>query len=219
MQTFIEALYKSDSKIQFGWNPEPSTVVTSYNIYVSQTPNFPAVPTAIATGVSPTVSNETPNYKKIIYNADIATVRTFLSLPATVTFDNILLYWAITYVDQYLSESSLADSRIVEVPPVGVSGKTRKEDPTINRNIFGFSEELQKWIKAASSSKGAIIVSSSGYYQDNITTAYTYDSSNRILTELHYRSDMTMAGAPAKLVTNTYDTDNLLLRIVTDSTV
>ena len=77
----------------------------------------------------------------------------------------------------------------------------------------------QKWIKTAATSMGAIITSSSGLYQDNIISAYTYDSSNRILTEKYYRTDMTMSGAPAKLVSNTYGTGGLTLKVVTDSTV
>lgn len=215
MQTFIEPLYKSTSKIQFGWNPEPLTTVASYKVYVGQTESV----TLLASGVSTTVSNSPENYKKIIYNAELADVQALLSLPATMTFDNILLYWAITYVDQFGSESAIALSRIVEVPPVGISGKTRKEDPTTNRNIFGFSDEDQKWIKAAATSMGALITSSSGLYQDNLVSAYTYDASNRVLTEKYYRTDMTMSGAPAKLVTNTYGVGGLTLKVVTDSTV
>jgi len=216
MVTFIEALFKSDAVIKFGWNPETGVSVANYNIYVGQ---VPGTLTLFAGDINPTASNDTPAYKKITYDASIGAVQTLLGLPATATFDNLTLFWAITYVNSLGVESSLAVSRIVEVPPVGITGKTRKEDPTANRNIFGFSDQLQKWIKAAASSTGAIIVSSSGYYQDNVTSAYTYDSSSRVLTEKYYRTDMTTAGAPAKLVSYTYGSSGVSLKVVTDSTV
>jgi hypothetical protein len=215
MVTFIEPLFKSSASIKFGWNPEPGVAVSSYNIYVGK---VPGTLTKIVSGINPRVSNDTPAYKKIVYDVPIALVISTLSLSATVTFDTLDLYWAITYVDSLGSESSITDSTIVEVPPVGITGKTQREDPTSNRHIFGFSDQLQKWIKAASSSSGAIIVSSSGYYQDNITTATTYDASGRPLIEKFYRSDMTEVGAPAKLATYTYGSGTSL-KVVTDSTV
>jgi hypothetical protein len=216
MVTFIEALFKSSASIKFGWNPEPGVAVASYNIYVGK---VPGTLTQIVSGINPTVSNDTPAYKKIVYDVPVSLVISTLSLSSTVTFDTLDLYWAITYVNSAGTESSITVSTIVEVPPVGITGKTRKEDPTANRFIYGFSDQLQKWIKAASSSSGAIIVSSSGYYQDNITTAYTYDASSRVLTEKYYRSDMTVSGSPAKLVSYTYGIGGVTLKTVTDSTV
>ena len=217
MVTFIEALFKSDTMIKFGWNPETGVSVLSYKIYVGQ---VPGTLTLFASGINPRANNDTPAYKKVTYDATIAAVQSILGLPSTTSFDTLLLYWAITYVNSVGVESSLSNSRIVEVPPVGIMGKTRKEDPTANRNIFGFSDELQKWIKTAASSMGAIITSSSGYYQDNVTSAYTYDSSGRISTEKYYQTDMTLAGALAKLVTYTYNSDSSVsLKVVTDSTV
>jgi hypothetical protein len=216
MVTFIEALFKSDTKIKFGWNPEPGVAVSSYKIYVGQ---IPASLTLIADQISPTAENDVPAYRKVTYDITNTLVITTLGLPATSTFDTLTLFWAITYVNSLGVESPLSESRIVEVPPVGITGKTRREDPTSNRNIFGFSEDLQKWIKAMASSSGAIIVSSSGYYQDNITTAYTYDSSGRVSTEKYYRTDMTIAGAPAKLVTYTYGASGVTKKEVVDSTV
>ena len=215
MVTFIEPLFKSSASIKFGWNPEPGVTVSSYNIYVGK---VPGTLTQIVGGINPRVSNDTPAYKKIVYDVPVSLVISTLSLLATVTFDTLDLYWAITYVNSAGSESSLTDSTIVEVPPVGIMGKTKREDPTANRNIYGFSEQLQRWIKAASSSSGAIIVSSSGYYQDNIVTATTYDASGRPLTEKFYRSDMTIAGSPAKLVTYSYGSGTSL-KVVSDSTV
>jgi hypothetical protein len=214
MVTFIEALFKSDLLIKFGWNPETGVSIASYKIYVGRAPG---TLTLFASGISPTASNDTPAYKKVIYDATISAVQTVLGLPTTTTFDTLDLYWALTYVDTLGTESSY--SRVVEVPPVGISGKTRRDDPTINRNIFGFSNDLQKWIKTASSSMGAIIVSSSGYYQDNITSAYTYDGSGRVSTEKYYPSDMTTAGSPAKLVSYTYGSSGVSLKVVSDSTV
>lgn len=215
MISFIEALYKSDAKIQFGWNAEPVTV-QSYKVYVGQAPGTLVL---LAANINPQTSNDPSNYHKVIYTAQIADVRTLLSLPASLDFSNLLLYWAITYVNNLGVESLLADSRVVEVPPVGILGKVQKEDPTANRHMYGFSDGLQRWIKTAATTSGAIIVSSDSFYQSNVTTEYTYDSSGRILTELSYPSDRTTSGSPAKLITNTYGSSGLIKKVVTDSTV
>src|SRR5271157_5364802 len=109
-------------------------------------------------------------------------------------------------------------SNIVNIPPVGISAKTMREDPTINEHVWGFSDDLQQWIKITSTSNGGIILSASDFYQDNITSAYTYDSSGNVLTELAYRSDMTINGAPAKLITYLYNSNNLVTKLISDTT-
>ena len=216
MITFIEPLYKGDNKIQFGWNPEPALGVASYNIYVGQ---VPGTLTKFVTGISTRVSDNPINLKKVAYDVTIESVRTALSLPATSDFSNLVLYFAITYTDIAGADSPIGDSRVVEVPPVGILGKYKKEDPTSNRNIFGFSEEAQRWVKVAVSAGGALLVNSSDIFVPNVTTAYTRDSTGQVLTAKTYWSDRTTAGSPAKLFTYSYTGASVSKVTVTDSTV
>jgi hypothetical protein len=130
-----------------------------------------------------------------------------------------LLYFTLTYIDAAVVESLIASSTIVEVPPVGIMGRTMKEDPTTNRHIYGFSEELQKWIKAAASGKGALITDGCNLYKTNTITEYSRDASGNVLTEKVYFYDRTTAGSPAKLITYDY-TGNYVSKVtVIDSTV
>jgi hypothetical protein len=216
MITFIEPLYKGDNKIQFGWNPEPIAGVASYNIYVGQVSGSL---TKIVSGISTRVSDNPINLKKVAYDVTIETVRTALSLPATADFSNLVLYFAITYTDIAGAESLIGQSHVIEVPPVGILGRYKKEDPSSNRNIFGFSDEAQRWVKAAATGSGALIVNSSDFFAPNVTTAYTRDSSGNPLTALTYWSDRTTAGSPAKLFTYTYDGGFVSKLVITDSTV
>lgn len=218
MNTFIETLDKTARKIQFGWKPESNTGINSYNIYVGQIAD-PSSLTQLVTGISPQSSNEPGSYKKVTYDVTIESVQTALSLPSTFDFSNLLLYFAITYVDSYGAESAITGSTVVEVPPVGVGLKTMKEDPTTNRHIYGFSDELQRWIKAAASSKGALIIDSSDYYKANMITEYTRDSSGNILTSRSYFADRTTSGSPATLTTYDYTGGYVNKITVSDSTV
>jgi hypothetical protein len=216
MVTFIEALNKSINNIDFGWNPEPGVAVSNYNIYVGL---VPGTLTKLVSNISSNVSNNPENFKKIGYSVNITTVQSALSLLSTFNFANTAFYWAITYVSGG-SESSLTNSTVVFVPPVGIMAKTMREDPAINRHLWGFSDDLQQWIKASATLNGALITSASDFYSDNIISKYTYDTSGNMLTALYYKSDMTYSGSPAKLVTYTYNGSNkLTLKAVTDSTV
>jgi len=214
MQTFIEPLFKSPDKIQFGWTPESVSGVAGYNVYVGQVSGSLSL---LASNVSPVPSRDTPALKKVSYTATIEAVRTLLGLSSTQDFTTLILYWAITYIDS-AGESSISLSRVVEVPPVGILVKTKKEDPTTNRNIYLFSEELQRWIKGAASGDGAVITDGCDYYKANITTEYTY-SGSLVSTIKSYLSDRTTAGSPAKLTTYTYDGTNVSKVVITDSTV
>ena len=217
MQTFIEPLSKTPDVIQFGWNAEPVSGVRGYNVYVGQVPVAASL-SLLASNVSPTPSNETPYIKKVPYNATIESVRTALGLASTFDFSNLLLYWSITYTNSAGTASAIADSRIVEVPPVGILVKTKREDPITNRNAFYFSDERQRWIKGAASGNGAVIVDSCDFFKANITTEYTYSSSLLTSTKSYF-SDRTTAGSPAKLTTYSYDATDLTKVVVTDSTV
>lgn len=218
MNSFIEALTKSATKIYFGWAPEATLDIASYNIYVGQVPVASTL-TKLVIGIGPQANNDTIAYKKVAYEVSIESVRAALSLPLTSSFSNLLLYFAITYIDLNGTESPIASSTVVEVPPVGIYGKTAKEDPTSNRHIFGFSDSLQKWVKAASSSNGATIVDTSDYYKANMTSVYTYDGSNNVATIRSYFSDRTTTGSPAKLTTYTYSGTKVTKMVITDSTV
>lgn len=216
MNTFIEVLDKSASQITFGWKPEAVTGITGYNVYVGQV-DIPGSMVLVASNVAPQPSNAPETYKKVVSIVTATAVQTALSLPATSNFSNLLLYFTITYLTP--TESPIANSIIVEVPPVGILGKTRKEDPTANRHIFGFSDELQRWIKLAATGSGALIVGSNSYYNANMVTAYTRDASGNILTEKAYFADRTTAGSPAKLTTYSYSGGYVSKITVSDSTV
>lgn len=213
MNSFIEPLYKAVNLIKFGWSRETDAV--SYNIYVGQISGSLSL---IYSGIPDIASQQPVGLGKVVYDVTIEDVRTILSLASTVDFGNKVLYFAITYVDSVGSESALADSRIVKVPPVGIIPKTMKDDPTINRHPYVYSDELLRWVKVAGSSSGAMITSDSGFYKDNITTDYTYDGTN-LSTEKSYLSDATTVGSPAKLTTYTYSGSQLIKVTVTDSTV
>jgi hypothetical protein len=219
MITFIEPLYKSDTKIVFGWNPEPVRGVQSYTIYVGQVPKASAL-TSLVSGIGPEVSDNPAYMKKVAYEVTIQSVISTLSIASNLTFADLLLYFAIIYTDSTGTPSSIADSRVVEVPPPGISGRTRKDDPTTNRNMFAFSDEIQRWVKVSASGAGALVVDTSDYFRVNTTTEYTRDSSGNALTEKVYFSDRTSAGSPAKLIRNTYDgSGHLTKTVITDSTV
>ena len=218
MKTFIEVLDKAADKIKFGWKPEDPYGISGYNVYVGQVA-VPASMIQIVGNVAPQPSNEPGSYKKVVTFVSAADVQTALSLPATSDFSNLVLYFAITYIDMSLSESSLSDSTIVEVPPVGIMGKTMREDPTQNRHIYGFSDELQRWIKVAGTGSGAIITDVNDMYKANITTEYTRDSTGNVLTEKAYFSDRTTSGSPAKLITYDYLGGYVSKVTITDSTV
>ena len=213
MDSFIEPLYKSIDRIKFGWRRESGAV--SYNIYVGQVSGSLSLIYSLIPDVA---SKEPVGLGKVIYDALIEDVRTTLTLGSTINFGNKTFYFAITYVDSVGAESALADSRTVEVPPVGIIPKTMKDDPTINRHPYVYSEDLLRWIKMAGSSSGALVTSESSFYKDNITTDYTYDGTN-LSTEKSYLSDSTTAGSPAKLTSYTYSGSQVTKIVVTDSTV
>lgn len=215
MNSFIEPLYKSVETIQFGWKPEPYVTVDSYKVYVGLTPSA-ALLTALAEGISPYVSQQPSTRGKVIYSASISDIRTLLSLASTIDFGNTIFYFAITYVSGGI-ESNINDSTVVEVPPVGIGPRLMKDDPTINRHPYVFSDEVQRWSKQAGSSMGAVIVDISDYYKANITTDYVYDGTN-ISSTKSYLSDAT-TGSPAKLTTYTYTGSQVNKIAITDSTV
>lgn len=217
MNTFIEVLYKAADKITFGWNPEAATGILGYNVYVGQVA-IPASMVVVAANVAPQPSNSPQSYKKVTCDVTATNVQTALGLPVTLDFSNLLLYFTITYITG-AGESLIADSTIVEVPPVGVNGRTMREDPSINRHLYGFSDEMQRWIKLAGTGRGALIVDSNPFYKTNMITEYTRDSSGNVLTEKAYFADRTMLGSPAKLITYDYSAGFVSKVTVSDTTV
>jgi hypothetical protein len=209
MITFIEPLYKSKDSILFAWNPEPGAV--SYTIYVGTTPVFAAM-TSLVAGLHNAVGNNPAAPGKVAYKVTAASVLTALSL-STGDFSANAFYFAL------VSDNAIAPSRVVLVPPVGIMPPYMKDDPTINRHPYVFSSDLYAWVKAAGSSNGATIIDSADYYKSNITTEYTYDSSNVTSTK-SYPSDATSSGSPAKLTTYSYNVLGKVTKIqITDSTV
>lgn len=220
MITFIEPLYKDTEKIVFGWNPEPA-IVTNYRVYVGLSSLVGSL-TALAV-VGPNRSGQPSTLGKVVYESNISDVQAALSIPSTWNFSNKVFYYAITYYDASGVESSIADSRVVMVPPTGILGKEMKEDPTINRHLYVFSDERQRWVKVAGSSGGSVAVDSSEFYLLNTITERSYDASGNVTTSKTYLSDATISGAYAKLVSYEYsDTSNPTKPTkitVTDSTV
>jgi hypothetical protein len=155
--------------------------------------------------------------QKVSTEVTIEEVLTVLGLASTYDFSNIQLYFAITYVDSS-GESTLADSPITTVPPVGIVSAPQKDDPTANRHIFGWSEDIYRWVKIAASTSGGLATDTSDYFKANTTTEYTYDGTN-LSTVKSYLTDMTAAGSPAKLITYEYDGGNVSKVTITDSTV
>jgi len=215
MVSFIEALEKTRVKMTMGWTAEPLVEVVSYNMYVGVTQSV----SLLYSKISPRVVTDAPLYKKVVQPAVLLDVQNLLGLPGTVDFSNTTLYWAITYVDINGVESPLSASRIVKIPPVGIMTNIRKEDPSANRHIFGFSYENQNWIKVATTTTGAFIQVQSDFYADNLVTNYSYDSSGRVSIEKIYPSDSTSPGSPAKLVQYTYGPFGVTSKMVSDSTV
>lgn len=211
MVSSIEPLYKSVNAIKFGWARESGAV--SYNIYVGK---VESPLTLLVSNIADVPSEQALARGKVYYEVAIADVRTTLSLAATVDFSNTVFFFAITYVNSGGAESSLSDSTIVEVPPVGIISKPMKDDPTIRRHPFVFSDGLQRWVKQVGSASGAMVVDTSDYYKTNITTEYTYDGTN-LKTALSYLSDAT-TGSPAKLTTYTYSGSQVTKMEITDTT-
>lgn len=213
MVSFIEPLYKSKDLIKFGWAKESGAMF--YNIYVGISANSLSL---VNSNVPNIASNQPIGLGKVVSDVLIEDVRAVLSLPSTVDFSNKLLFFTITYIDIDSVESPIGDSIVVEVPPVGINTKYMKDDPTTNRHGYVFSESLQRWVKMAGSSQGAVIIDTSDYYKSNMVTEYTYDGTD-LATMKTYPSDATNPGSPAKLTTYTFSSSQLVKTEVTDSTV
>lgn len=212
MNTYIEPLYKSAEYIDFGWNSEPGA--TGYRMYVGISPLALSL---VYGDITAQASDSPQNRGKVPWRAQIADVRTTLSLTSG-NFADTVFYFAITYLNGAGSESALSASTVVKVPPVGITLMLQKDDPTASRHNFYFSEDLQRWVKATGTSTGAVIVDSGDYYKSNLTTEYTYDGTN-VKTIKSYPSDATVAGSPAKLTTYTYTGSQVIKISITDSTV
>lgn len=214
MVTFIESLYKSINQITFGWKPEPGAVAKAYNMYVGLSP---ASLIRVYSNIPPTVATDMQAIGKVPWFANSADVAAVLGYP-NLNFGNADLFFAITYIDANNAESALAGSTVIEVPPVGITTRFMKDDPAINRHMYVFSNDIQKWVKVLGTPIGAMVVDTSDYFKANMVTEYTYSGSN-VATERIYPSDATTSGSPAKLITYSYSGSNLIKTVVSDSTV
>jgi hypothetical protein len=213
MISFIEPLYKSQTSILFGWNPEPGA--TAYNIYVGLNALTSSM-AHVATNINPTPGASPTVPGKVSCKVNIADVWTVLGITSG-DFSTSTYYFALTYNSP--SESPVASSKIVQVPPMGVMSKYMRDDPTTNRHPYVFSDDIQSWVKAAGSPFGAAIVDTADFYKSNITIEYKYDSTN-LSTVKSYLSDATSPGLPAKLTTYSYGAGGFVSKIqITDSTI
>lgn len=212
MITFIEPLYKTGDYIDFGWNPEPGA--TAYRMYVGLASGSMSL---VYDNIGPDRSERAADRGKVPYRAEIADVLTAAGL-TTGSFLDTVFWFAITYKNSVGAWSVLSDSTPVEVPPVGITPRFMRDDPTINRHNFVFSHDLQKWVKGAGTSSGALVVDTADFYKSNLTTEYTYDGTN-VATVKSYSSDTSVAGSPAKLTTYMYTGSQVTKISITDSTV
>ena len=213
MNSFVESIYKTPNTVTLGWAREAGA--DTYKLYVSSVATVASM-VLLAQNI-PDVPHEQPTGRgKVVYPVSISSVQAALSLASTLTFANTAFYFAITYVSGGV-ESSLNNSTIVEVLPVGVTVKFMKDDPAINRHGYVFSDEDYKWYKMSGSTKGALAVDVSDYYKVNITSDFTYDGTN-ISTIKSYLSDAT-TGSPAKLTSYTYGGGLVTKIVISDSTV
>jgi len=215
MQTYVEILDKAKDRLLLGWTPEPTTV-KSYNLYAGLI-GLPGSLSLLQSNISPQISMRV-GIKKVITEVLIDDVRTLLGISDTSDFSNTVVYFAITYLNAAGIESTLTDSTVVEALPVGIVPKYRKDDPTVNRFMFGFSEDVWAWVKLMASSGGALITDSCGLYASNTVTEYTYDGTNVKTMKIYY-ADQTTTGSPAKLTTYEYSGSDVIKVTVTDSTV
>ena len=217
MITALEPLWKSKDKMMAGWTPEP-IAVSSYNIYVGLAPVLSSL-TLLKNNISPYRSDVPQALKKVACEILVSDVRTVLGLSSSIDFSNTVFYFAITYLNLLGAESAIADSILVTVPPVGIGPKTRgSDDKSIERYVFGFSDDIQKWVKLVATPQGALMTSTSSLYALNTVTEYTYDGTN-VETMKTYSSDMTASGSPAKLTSYEYSGSQVTKVTMTDSTV
>lgn len=215
MDSFIEPLYKAQNLITFGWARESGAV--SYKVYVGILPGTSSL-SLLAEDIPDVASRQPVGRGKVLYEAAIEDVQTLLSLASTVNFTNKVFYFTITYVNSAGAESALADSSVVEVPPVGITPRYMKDDPSIRRQGFLYDDDNLRWVKRAGSSSGATITDPSDFYKANVTSEYTYDGTN-LSTVKSYLSDATAAGSLAKLTTYTFTGSQVTKIEITDSTV
>jgi len=221
MVTYLEPLTKTANQILFAWKPEQGGAAVTYNMYVGLTPT-PSTLVQLYDKIAPYPSKNPRSLGKVAYTADIADVQAVLGLNAVMDFTNTVFYFTITYVDSTNTESNIDLSTVVKVNTVGIQPPYMKDDPSINRHMYVFCDDLpdigQRWVKAAGSSNGAVIVDTADYFKANITTVYTYDGTD-LATTKSYPSDSTTPGSPAKLTTYTFSGGVVTKIAVTDSTV
>jgi len=212
MNSVIEPLYKSVNYIDFGWAKEPEAV--TYNMYVGLSAGALV---KVYSAIPPYVSGRPQDRGKVPWRAELADVLTTLGITGK-TFGDTVFWFAITYVNSSSVESLLSDSTIVEVPPVGITTRYMRDDPTINRHNFVWSDFDQRWLKMAGTSGGSVAVDTGDFFKSNITIQYTYDGT-RVSTIKSFPTDAT-TGAAAKLTTYSYTGGGLVSQIsITDSTV
>lgn len=218
MNSVLQAVRKTPDYIEFAWNPEDGASPQSYKIYAGKTPDS-ATMSLLATVSSSAVQAYYPTaLGKVYYKAEIATVRTALTISSTLDFSNLLLYYTMTYVEGGV-ESNIALSTVISVPPVGINSREMKDDPTINRHPYVWADGDQRWYKQAGSGWGGVAVDSAAFYKINEIQEYTRDASGNPLTMKAYLSDATLPGSYAKLVTYDYTGGYVSKITVTDSTV
>lgn len=193
---------KNSDLLETFWTPD--TGVDYYKVYVSKvdaTAGFALVKLNVANQPS----SEIQYKSKIHTRITIAEVRTALG-DATLTFDgSTVYYFRITTVAGGV-ETAVGSSTTKQVFPEGINDQKGVDNEATNAQDYGFSFELQRWIRSAATKYGATNTFENPFYADNVTVDKTYttvSATNVVATELWYISG-TPAGGRAKLVTYTY---------------
>jgi len=204
----VEALRKTPDLLELGWKPDetlpPSTTVvqTNYKLYVG-----PIADTGSMVFLKDVGSNPTQSYTtalgKIYTKVTLAEIQTALGTPAGADFTTLTLYFLNTSVNDGV-ESAIGDSPIGEVPPVGINNAPQRDDHTIDRHMWGFDADTQRWYKLAVTDSGAIVVGTDSLASmSNEIKEMVYNTNGTVDTMKIYASDAT-SGAAAKLVSYEY---------------
>lgn len=208
---------KSSDLIETYWTMDSG--VDSYKVYVSKvdaTAGFVLVKTNIANQPSSEIQ-----YKgKIHTRITIAEVRTALIDPTLVFDGSTVYYFRITTVTTGI-ETALGSSITKQVFPEGINDQKGVDNEATNAQDYGFSFELQRWVRAAGTKFGASNTFENPLHADNLTVDKTYAivaATNVVATELWYFTG-TPTGGRAKLVTYTYGAIALPTKVVWSDSV
>lgn len=196
----IQVFEKGPDRIVLAWEKDASASIKSFNVYVSLIPG-----TAGFSLIAGPVSNIKARDGKTKGHVGLSITETVLQALgggfATATFENTPLYFRVTTINTSDSESAIATATTRAVGAIGVRLMAEQDDEKKNNHNYGYAPELNQWHRQMSASQGALSVSNSGLYEDNLTITRTLSGGN-VATELVHVTGA-IAGSRAKLYTYT----------------